>query len=67
MSKRNLVFLILGCSIFFVNKKAESQLQENTERFRIMFYNGENYFDTLDDSLKRDDEFLPGGDKNWSY
>ena len=34
---------------------------------RIMFYNTENYFDTFDDSLTRDGEFLPGSDKNWTY
>ncbi len=33
---------------------------------RIMFYNAENLFDTKDDSLKNDQEFLPGGDRNWN-
>ena len=32
-----------------------------------MFYNVENLFDTYDDSLKDDDEFLPGGAMHWSY
>lgn len=37
------------------------------ERFmRIMFYNCENFFDTKDDSLVNDAEFLPDGDRNWS-
>lgn len=34
--------------------------------FRIMFYNVENLFDVRDDSLKNDEEFLPGGSMNWS-
>lgn len=33
---------------------------------RIMFYNAENLFDTQDDSLKNDDEFLPEGKKYWT-
>jgi endonuclease/exonuclease/phosphatase family metal-dependent hydrolase len=34
--------------------------------FRFMFYNTENFFDTLDDSLTEDDEFLPGGVRRWN-
>jgi predicted extracellular nuclease len=33
---------------------------------RIMFYNVENFFDTRNDSLTADDEFLPGSDKDWN-
>ncbi len=33
--------------------------------FRIMFYNVENLFDTIDDPLKNDDAFLPDGPMNW--
>jgi len=35
--------------------------------FRLAFYNVENLFDTEDDSLIRDEEFLPGGDRFWTY
>jgi len=31
-----------------------------------MFYNLENLYDTKDDSLKRDEEFMPDGDRHWS-
>jgi len=31
-----------------------------------MFYNVENLFDTFDDSLKRDDDFLPEGNHFWN-
>jgi hypothetical protein len=34
---------------------------------RVMFYNVENLFDNKDDSLKRDDEFTPFGDRHWTY
>ncbi|GAB1415566.1 endonuclease [Paludibacter sp.] len=32
-----------------------------------MCYNVENYFDCVDDSLTRDEEFLPGGMRGWNY
>jgi predicted extracellular nuclease len=34
---------------------------------RACFYNVENLFDTEDDTLINDDEFLPKGAKGWSY
>lgn len=34
---------------------------------RVMFYNVENLFDTFNDSLTQDEEFLPDGQKGWSY
>jgi predicted extracellular nuclease len=36
------------------------------QQARIVFYNVENLYDTRDDSLTKDEEFLPGGDKNWT-
>jgi predicted extracellular nuclease len=35
--------------------------------YRIMFYNVENLFDTKDDTLKNDEQFLPYGDKRWTW
>jgi len=32
----------------------------------VMFYNVENLFDTKDDSLTRDEEFLPEGERHWT-
>lgn len=32
---------------------------------RVMFYNVENLFDTKDDTLKNDEEFLPEGERHW--
>jgi predicted extracellular nuclease len=40
---------------------------ENPERFRIVFYNAENFFDCIDDSLKNDEDYLPGGMRGWGY
>lgn len=36
------------------------------ESSRVLFYNVENLFDTVDDPLTRDDEFTPGGKKHWT-
>ncbi len=36
------------------------------EKHRIMFYNVENLFDTLDDALTQDDEFTPRNKKHWT-
>ena len=37
------------------------------EPFRILFYNTENLFDCRHDSLKNDVEFLPDGNRHWSF
>ncbi|MCD7977702.1 MAG: endonuclease [Tannerellaceae bacterium] len=34
--------------------------------YRVMFYNVENLFDTVDDPLKDDNEFLPAGNRRWT-
>lgn len=34
---------------------------------RVMFYNVENLFHPTDDSLKRDDEFTPEGERHWNF
>lgn len=42
--------------------------QENDAAcFRLMFYNTENLFDTSDDTLTDDNDFLPAGDMRWNY
>lgn len=37
------------------------------ESFRVMFWNVENLFDTKDDLLKDDNEFLPDATRSWTY
>jgi len=34
--------------------------------FRVMFYNTENFFDTIDNPRKNDNEFLPEGAMHWT-
>lgn len=36
------------------------------ERYRVLFYNVENLFDTDDDPLTLDEEFLPKGERFWN-
>lgn len=39
----------------------------NAKSIRLMFYNVENLFDVYDDSLKDDNDFLPGGVMRWNF
>ena len=40
---------------------------QEKETFRIAFWNVENLFDTRNDSLKQDEEFLPTSLRGWHY
>lgn len=57
--------------IFTYKISAQSILKggEDQKRgdFRVMFYNVENCFDCFNDSLKLDDEFLPMGERHWTW
>ncbi|MDP4222137.1 MAG: endonuclease [Bacteroidota bacterium] len=55
-----LVLLIL------LSKTAHCQEKRDSTAVRLMFYNVENLFDTSDDSLKDDEEFLPSGLRRWN-
>ncbi len=50
--------------IVFVFVRTNGENQDH--RYRIMFYNVENLFDTYNDSLKADDDFTPGGRMHWT-
>ena len=52
---------ILLCLFF----STQSIGQEKKQIFS-MFYNVENFFDTIDDKTKNDNEFLPDAKKNWN-
>jgi len=36
------------------------------QEFSVMFYNVENLFDTVDDTTRNDEEFLPEGSRRWT-
>lgn len=59
-SKIFVVFLVCsGLSLY--SQSADEQL------FRVAFYNLENLFHPDDDSLTKDEEFTPTGDRHWSH
>ena len=55
---------ILGLTFLFLFLPIRTEAQES---FRVMFWNVENLFDTKDDSLKNDNEFLPDATRHWTY
>lgn len=63
-----LLLLFLSCFGFC---QAQSVLDGSEEGkrgdFRLLFYNVENLFDCFDDSLTLDNEFLPMGERNWTW
>jgi len=58
--KKMLFYLLTVCIALIF---AETHAQQA----RIAFYNTENLYDTRNDSLKNDEEFLPEGGKHWTY
>lgn len=50
--------------LFFGNAFAQSAIQKH--QTRIAFYNVENLFDTIDDPVGNDEEFLPTAPKKWT-
>jgi predicted extracellular nuclease len=60
MKPNLIVFLILFIFNLFVLPISAQ------DTFRVMFYNVENLFDTLDDPDKADEEFTPNGSRRWN-
>lgn len=57
-----LLFFVLFLG--FIPSYAQFESSENYTR--VVFYNVENMFDNLKDEGKRDDEYLPDGDRFWT-
>ena len=55
---KNLILFLFALNSLSIFSQADS--------LSILFYNVENLFDTKDDSLKMDNEFLPNGKKKWN-
>ncbi len=53
------IFLLIASSLFGQKRSAETE-------FSFLFYNVENLFDCVNDSLTNDDEFTPEGTRNWN-
>jgi len=64
------ISLLLFLSLTPVFIKAQTNFPDSiilkNRDLRIMFYNTENFFDTENDSIKNDDEFLPTQGKFWN-
>ncbi len=61
-----LFVILFGNQLLAQNSNHFQQIIEQPRDFRAMFYNCENYFDTINDPLKNDDEFTPNGSRFWS-
>lgn len=60
---RNRIVLISSLLLISITTYSQSE----TEQFSILFYNVENLFDIKDDPDKKDEEYLPGNERGWSY
>ena len=54
------------CFILVVIHSSLFAQAEQQDQLHVLFYNVENLFDTRNDSLTHDDEFLPDGDRRWN-
>jgi hypothetical protein len=57
--------IILFCGV--VIQYAHLFAQEGRGDLRFVWYNVENFFDTFDDSLIQDEEFIQGGIRQWTW
>lgn len=53
-------------SLFLIAFLAIASVSIAQEKYNILFYNVENFFDTVDDPGTADEEFLPNGDRYWT-
>ena len=60
----NKLYLILLINLIFLSSLSHAQNKDDT--LFIAFWNLENLFDTIDDTEKNDEQFLPDGDKEWT-
>ncbi|MBS3771874.1 MAG: endonuclease [Bacteroidales bacterium] len=54
-------------SSLFAQEQASSFDPEKSRTLRVMFYNVENAFDTVNAPTAGDDEFTPGGIRRWNW
>jgi len=59
---KELQFVLVGLFPFVLSAQELLPLKE----LNILFYNTENFFDVIDDTLARDEEFLPEGSRFWN-
>lgn len=64
--KNRLYFLLVFYFPIYSLAQPNNAKEELRPDYRILFYNVENLFDTKDDSLTNDADFLPQGKKYWT-
>ena len=64
--KQILLFVLVGMASLIFPRPLAAQEQQAYKIGLIGFYNLENLFDTIDDPLKNDEEFLPNGANQWN-
>ena len=64
MKKYLLIFFIIPVRLLAQGKEQFNDVRRDENGIRIVFYNVENLFDTIDDPTKNDNEFLPNSKKN---
>jgi predicted extracellular nuclease len=67
--KSTTIYILLFLLCYQINAQNILKGNERGKRgdLRILFYNVENHFDCFDDSLRMDNEFLPMGEKAWTF
>ena len=58
---------LAGCFVLLTITCSGNSQDPELKPVRLMIYNVENLFDTRDDSLREDNDFLPGGVMRWNY
>ena len=64
--KRIIVWMMAALALFLNLKTAVAQKEHAYKIGLVGFYNLENLFDTIDDPLTNDEEFLPDGANQWN-
>jgi hypothetical protein len=64
--KRIIVWMMAALALFLNLKTAVAQKEHAYKISLVGFYNLENLFDTIDDPLTNDEEFLPDGANQWN-
>lgn len=58
--------LTSSCKLLVISGNENISMVNDRQAIRIMFYNTENLFDTINNPLTNDEEFLPEGANNWN-
>lgn len=59
--------ILLSCLVFFLPLTSLAQADKDTLSFRVMSYNVENLFDTTDNPLTNDQDYLPTAIRRWNH